>query len=728
MKRNNLCSALYLLLATLHFAQWTPAQNSSGRQIDHPVLFVTQVPIPADFTTIGSVFGNHRATMRAVGRGGDLWIRYPDGSLKNLTAAAGYGHEGFQGDDAIAVRDPSVHWDGEKAVFSMVVGAPGRQYEYESYFWQMYEIRGLLPGDQPVITKVPNQPLNRNNISPIYGTNDRIIFTSDETITREEHLYPQLDEYEEAPTVSGIWSLDPASGDLFLMVHAPSGDFRPRIDSYGRVIFTQWDHLQRDQQADADSSGYGNYGTFNWSAEGPEGVPLDSRVELYPEPRPARQDLLAGTNLEGHRFNHFFPWMVREDGRDLETLNHIGRHELHSYFNRSMNDDPNLQEFISSVSGRDNPNAILNFLHVEENPAHPGQYFGIDAPEFQTHSAGQIIAMDAPLKGNPDRFQISYITHRDTSGVSTNPGSEHSGLYREALPLQNGTLIAVHTAETRADENVGSRSHPISLYDFRLKTIELQGSYYEAASQLTPGIQKSIQYWDPDVLVSYSGELWELNPVEVRPRQRPQLAASRLEDPEIQAFESAGVHPRKLRTWLKQNGLALVVSRNVTTRDQNDRQQPYNLRVSGTATQTIGSSGKIYDVSYMQFFQAEQIRGIGGPVDPKPGRRVLAQPMPIDEIGNPPLAFGPEGGVTIATDGSMAAFVPARRALTWQLTDAGGIGVVRERYWLSFQPGEIRTCASCHGLNSADQANQSAPMQTPAALVDLLKEWRVSQN
>ena len=41
--------------------------------------------------------------------------------------------------------------------------------------------------------------------------------------------------------------------------------------------------------------------------------------------------------------------------------------------------------------------------------------------------------------------------------------------------------------------------------------------------------------------------------------------------------------------------------------------------------------------------------------------------------------------------------------------DSAGTGVVRERYWLSFQPGEIRVCTSCHGLNSKDQAGQSTP-------------------
>ncbi|MGB0580374.1 MAG: hypothetical protein ACPGVU_11780 [Limisphaerales bacterium] len=55
----------------------------------NPVMFVTQVPVPQDFTTIGSTFGNHRATISAAARGGDLWIWYPGGFMKNLTFTAG---------------------------------------------------------------------------------------------------------------------------------------------------------------------------------------------------------------------------------------------------------------------------------------------------------------------------------------------------------------------------------------------------------------------------------------------------------------------------------------------------------------------------------------------------------------------------------------------------------------------------------------------------------------
>src|SRR3569833_2941129 len=94
------------------------AQAEAGPVLPYPILFVTQLPLSSDFTSIASVFGNHKPGLQDVGRGGDLWIRYPDGTLKNLTQTAGYGITGFQNHNAIAVRDPSVDWDGSKALFS----------------------------------------------------------------------------------------------------------------------------------------------------------------------------------------------------------------------------------------------------------------------------------------------------------------------------------------------------------------------------------------------------------------------------------------------------------------------------------------------------------------------------------------------------------------------------------------------------------------------------------
>src|SRR5437016_4374560 len=100
------------------------AGNTIAVTLPNPILFVTQVPIPNDTTTITSVFGNHQSTTASCGRGGDLYILYTDGTSKNLTAASGYGNSGLQGSNSIAVRDPYMHWGGTKAIFSMVVGSP----------------------------------------------------------------------------------------------------------------------------------------------------------------------------------------------------------------------------------------------------------------------------------------------------------------------------------------------------------------------------------------------------------------------------------------------------------------------------------------------------------------------------------------------------------------------------------------------------------------------------
>jgi Hydrazine synthase alpha subunit middle domain len=696
-------------------------QQPAGSQTTaNPILFVTQVPVKDDFTTIASVFGNHRGDLQSVARGGDLWIRYADGSLKNLTKTAGFGVEGFQNAKAIAVRDPSVHWDGQKAIFSMVIGAPEKQYEYKDYFWQLFEVTGLGAKDTPRITKISNQPLEFNNISPIYGTDDRIIFTSDRPRDGARHLYPQRDEYEEAPTVTGLWSLNPTDGNLKLLNHAPSGDFTPSIDSFGRVIFTQWDHLQRDQQADADRGGGAN-GTFNYSSEATNATRLNTRDEVYPEPRDATQ--AKGTNLNTHTFNQFFPWMILEDGAESEVVNHLGRHELAAYMPQSFNDDPNLTEYYGQYP-RKNPNAIANMLQIKEDPSKPGRYFGVDAPEFYTHASGQIVSLEAGPSVSPDVAQITYVTHRDTAGYTEEGkavSANHSGHYREPLPLSDGTLIAVHTAETHGTSGSYSGN-----YDFRLKRLKKSGIVWIADQPLTTGLNKTLSYWNPDQKVEFNGALWELNPVEVRARVRPARRAVRLEVPEQQMFSQAGVELGKLQTWLVQNNLAVAVARNVTTRDDLDKQQPFNLQVPG-GVKTVGGAGKVYDVAHLQFFQADLIRGIGGSTTPRDGRRVLAQVLHDQNAiaQNPVNPGGPAGSVTVATDGSIAAFVPARRAMSWQLTDSSGTGVVRERYWLTFQPGEVRVCGSCHGLSDKDQAGNGVPTNPPQALLKLLQAWKI---
>ena len=732
------CGGFVLAVGAAAHARATRAIGEDGEARErNPILFCTQVPAVDDFATIGSTFANHLGYARACPRGGDLWIRYPDGSLKNLTKSAGYGEEGLQGAGSIAVREPCVHWSGTKALFAMIIGSPGEQ-QGDDARWQIYEVDKLGRGETPVITRVPGQPADFNNVAPAYASDDAILFVSDRPRNGAAHLYPQLDEYEEAPTTSGLWRLKTWGGALELLNHSPSGVFGPSVDSYGRILFTRWDHLVRDQQADDDHICQCDYfGTFNWASEAHD-APTSGSTELFPEPRSqwighvdAQMPGYAGPLhdwkpwLTGHEVNHFFPWTMNQDGTDENTLNHLGRHELHGYFQAARDDDPNLESHLSPGPFTANSYTVGNLTRIREDPHAPGWYLAIQAPEFFTHGSGQIVRVWAPPTANADQVRIEPLTHPATANVDESPGPEHSGMYRDVLPLAGGSWIASHAPTTDSAGNVGNHWNPDPVYDFRLRRLVRDGEYWRAGPPLTNGLSASVQWYDPDELISYSGPLWELWPAEVVAKPRPRRThADALAAPEREVLASVGVEAGQLRQWLRERNLALIVSRNVTRRDRNDRQQPFNLRVPG-GTATVATPGTVYAVSHFQIFQGDQIRGLTmGGGEPVPGRRVLAQPMHEPAAINPPNPNGPPGSVAIAPDGSTAALVPAKRALSWQLTDGSGEGVVRERYWVTFQPGEVRTCTTCHGLSSADQLGQPEPENPPQALAELLQHLR----
>jgi hypothetical protein len=700
----------------------------------NPIMFVTQYPVTDDFGAIGSVFANHRGDIQYSGRGGDLYIVYPDGVLRNLTAEAQYGIPDGQlqaGPNAIAVRDPAVHWSGTKAVFSMVTGAPTQMFGNSVYYWQLYEVTGLGEGETASISKVNNQPQSYNNVQPAYDSDGNIIFVSDRvrhtrtmgtgdlSSDADRYLYPQLDEYESAPTPTGLWKLDPQSGQLWLMEHAVSGSGWPFVDSYGRVIFSRWDHLLRDQQNDADATT--DYGTFNYDGEGPGSVPTLDRTEVFPEPR-----YIAPPNTTGIQplaFNLFGPWQLFQNGTGEETINHIGRHELQNYFDRTFNTDPNLVEFFFDPLQRVNQHPIRNLMQMREDPITPGSYVAVDSPEFGSHAAGQIVRFAAPSGLNAASIALDWLTPTATAAFDTSDPA-NTGHYRNPIVLSDGSILVVHAPEKGQD----GAANP--LYNFRLRFLTGAVGAMAAGNALLPvPITKDISFYDPDNLVHYNGPLWEMSPVEVVAKAVPPKPAPILAAPEQQAFQLESVNPNDFQTWLRQNNLAAIVMRNVTSRDAADKQQPYNLHVAvaGGVT-TVGSGGTVYDLAHMQFFQADQIRGMGiNQVDgPEAGRRVLAQPLhdPDAMTYNPADPGGPSGGTPIHADGSVALYVPARRALAWQSTDAAGTPVVRERYWITMQPGEIRVCDGCHGVNTVNQAGQPPAQNVAEALRELVRSWK----
>ncbi len=670
------------------------------------IMFVTQPPFGLDATSINAVNGNHRADTGHAPRGGDLFIRYGDGSLRNLTAEAGYGLSVGQ---EIAVREPSVHWSGNKALFSMVVGGttPGNN---APVFWQIYEVTNLAPGQTAQITKLP-QPSVSNNLSPIYGTDDRIIFTSDRPQNGNFGNYPALDEYQAEQTNTGLWSMAPDGSDLKLLDHSPSGDFSPLIASDGRVIFTRWDHLQRDTQT-SDATRAAQFGAFNYPSEaGTQQLPYN---DSFPEPLTQP----AGAYLKGHHFSHFFPWQINEDGTNLETLNHVGRHELFQSFPSAHQ---GLPDFIAPAGRR---TAIIQ-TQLKEDPNNPGYFVGTQPPDFGGHNSGQLIALRGDEATNADNMQVDYLTDPLSLqfyllGIQT-PPANHPGHFRNATPLSDSTLIAVHSDSPYRDKTNGG---PLtSLYNFRLVQMLPGNPYYTKGARLIAnGITKSVSYWDNSInqQVSYSGQLWELDPVEVRARQVPVKHSNALPAIEQQILSDelggqAGID--EFQNYLQAHNLALVVSRNVTRRA--DKQQDYNLKIYGSATQSVEPGAVPLEIAFMQFLQADLLRGY---TKFNAGRRPM--PTTMHEGLLPVVANAPSSSVQLGSDGSMAALIPARRAVTWQMLGADGAPVVRERYWVTFAPGEMRTCTNCHGINQADVFGQPRPVNPPQALHALAAWYR----
>jgi hypothetical protein len=291
--------------------------------------------------------------------------------------------------------------------------------------------------------------------------------------------------------------------------------------------------------------------------------------------------------------------------------------------------------------------------------------------------------------------------------------------------------------------------------------------YIPAANALVPaGISKNgIQYnytsnvaGQPDGTVNFSGALWELQPVEVVARATPPstAAAPIAGTPEQTVFDNynamnptAPVTVADMQQFLRSQNLALVVIRNAPSRDRADQQQPYDLAVPGAGSvQTISNlpayaGPPLYCIDRMQFFQADQVRGFTTSTIPNAmqGRRPL--PRPLNDAHavqfNLPGDVAVPGSQFIETDGSIALFVPAQRPIVWQSLapssagcgsspDPAGSPVVRERYWIEFQPGEIRACNSCHGVNQTNQAGNTVPVNAPLALRDLLGWWKTHDD
>ncbi len=755
MRPLSITFVLLVLLSTLH----------AGPK--NPIMFVTAVPNCCDSATLCSVIANHSTSFTALFRGGDLWIRYPNGHLRNLTAMAGYGAVGFQGLTSIAVRQPCVHWSGKKALFSMVQGAYLGYKDNHIMHWQIFEVSGLGEQDSVIITKIEPQP-DANNVSPIYATDDKIIFVSDRNREGSPKVDGYVDENQAMDVNSGLWKLDPKTGECHQLDHSPSGDYNASLDSYGRVVFSRWDVLQHDPFETQHAPDFLRVDLDGESASARPSTTFSNLAfpEINPKLALVRTHVVQGDSYFGGNLgkttvteivasrlgtegtildpclpSSFTPWTINEDGTGLQTVNHIGRHDLRDTIPHAVSDELNLEHFSASRSSRPNKNSITNALQLREDPLHPGSYYGIDALPAGTHGAGQIIRLDnlAPKYMSRD-LSVQYITSRSTRTPipdSAAGPSDHSGFYRNPLPTSDGLLIASHCSTKTAEAKALTIDFTTS-FEFRLKTLRQEGDVWVADEALTPGISKAVSFpyiYSPyNPIVGYNGLLWELDAVEVVSRTIPEASKQGVAELERKVFEEEGVDLAEFQSYLRSSNQALIVMRDLRQRDPDDKLQPYLLAVPRQVLTDSADAEQYSAIGFLSLFQGDYITTHKAIASGKtqPGRRICAVPQhevsnTVNDLDGSPATVS-KSMVRIYDDGSAAAFLPARRAVTWQTDKGGSQAVVRERYWLCFAPGEIRTCGRCHGENDkGEHFYKAAPTNTATALRGLLNVWKMAR-
>jgi len=80
------------------------------------------------------------------------------------------------------------------------------------------------------------------------------------------------------------------------------------------------------------------------------------------------------------------------------------------------------------------------------------------------------------------------------------------------------------------------------------------------------------------------------------------------------------------------------------------------------------------------------------------------------------------GVVPVEKDGSAHFLVPAQRSIFFQALDANFRELQRERTYVHYAPGEVRSCTGCHG-----QANHAASMRVPQTPIALTRPPSVPQ-
>src|SRR5688572_25678364 len=186
-----------------------------------------------------------------------------------------------------------------------------------------------------------------------------------------------------------------------------------------------------------------------------------------------------------------------------------------------------------------------SLMQLTEHATIKGRFFGTDAI-LTGLSAGRIVTI--PAGGptvNPSTMQI-----RRTSG---------NGIVRDPAVLTDGRLVAsVADGPNLGGASYGGGMPGVPPVVDPNMTLRVENPFLIRLS-LPPAIATSPSFPFVDILAplsgitvvnhdngvtrTFTGPLWQLQPVEVRPTTRPAAAVSKMDGPEREMFITAGVSP-----------------------------------------------------------------------------------------------------------------------------------------------------------------------------------------
>jgi hypothetical protein len=183
----------------------------------YPILFLT--PVTAGDAQRSFTDSSDRA-LDSARHSLDLCIRYADGKIRNLTAEAGFAERSADGlHSIVSLKDPAISWDGDEAVFSMKLKSA-----VAPEVFQLYRVTGLEEGAQTTMEKIPHQPEDRDNTSPLIDADGTIFFASSSSGVPAEGS-AQL----------GVWRIQPDDGQASFVKPLMSGPFKLSWNADGAV-------------------------------------------------------------------------------------------------------------------------------------------------------------------------------------------------------------------------------------------------------------------------------------------------------------------------------------------------------------------------------------------------------------------------------------------------------------------------------------------------------------